>query len=297
MMAPVRSGFTGPLVQAKPARPDAASFLEDLARISFPNRGERGRFVMLECYFDDSGTHGTSRVVVWGGIVGHKDFMRELEAAWKARLAEPCEGKPPIRKFSSADLLAGREEFEGYNDAEKDRTRYLFRQVILDAGLSVLSYGASVTDWDQIMTGPARAQLGSAERFAFGQAIMHGCNVSKNDGVPVSFQFDLGRKFPDLDSMIHPALEASEIDQSLVSYGYSAVLGNMGLQAADLVAHETYQHLVKYVDNPKSAPGVHLKSLWGGAHDSRMYLAGRTQIQEMLDDLTASLRKIDPSWP
>jgi len=79
-------------------------------------------FAMLEFYFDDSGTHNGSRIAVWGGVVGYKQYMQELEEAWKARLQCPCDGKPPIKAFHSSHLAASDGEFKGYNQAERDLT-------------------------------------------------------------------------------------------------------------------------------------------------------------------------------
>ena len=96
--------------------------------------GERGMFAMLEFYFDDSGTHKGSRVAVWGGIAGYKEFLEELEIAWKAQLSHPCDGRPPIKAFHSSHLAASDGEFKSYSEAERDLTRYNFRKIIVEAG-------------------------------------------------------------------------------------------------------------------------------------------------------------------
>lgn len=273
-----------------------APFLSDLARVSLPNRGEKGMFAMMEFYFDDSGTHKGSRVVVWGGGAGYRQNFDELEAAWKARLACPCEGRPLINVFHSSHLAASDGEFDGYSVAERDQTRHNFRKVIVDAGLTVLSFGLSVDDWENIVTGPARVVLGSGERLIFGQAVLAGCAAARAEGQPLSFQFDKGRRSPELDSIIKPALDAAEVDGNSVSYGFSPVAANMGLQAADLVAHETYQFFTKYIDDPSALAGPHLKRLIEGAHDARAAWFGKDQIQSMVEEMGATLKKIDPSW-
>ena len=252
-------------------------------------------FAMLEFYLDDSGTHAGSRVVVWGGVVGFSQFFEELETAWKARLACPCEGKPPIKAFHSAHLAAGEGEFEGYNIAERDLTRRNFRQVIVDAGLTVLSYGISVDDWDTVITGRARMFLGSAERHIFGHAVLAGCEAAKEHGQPVSFQFDRGRHSSRLESVIGPAMQAAEIDGHSVSHGFSPVIDNMGLQAADLVAHETYQFFNEYIDNRSAQIGAHLRSLFEGVHDARAAWIGKEQFQDVADRIDALIENINRS--
>lgn len=273
-----------------------APSIDDLARVSLPNRGQRGMFAMLEFYFDDSGTHDSSRVAVWGGFVAYKDFVGDFEAAWKERLAKPCNNKPPIKAFHSSHLAAGDGEFEGYNQAERDLTRYNFRKVIVDAGLTILSFGISVRDWDDIVRGPARVILGTGERLIFGQAVLHGCKAAQKEGQPLSFQFDVGRRSPALDSIIQPAIEVAETANHSVSYGFSRVIDRPALQAADLVAHETYQFFTKYIDDPEVAPAAHLQRLFGDAHDASAAWFGREQIQSMVDQMEPTFKLIDPTW-
>ena len=265
--------------------------LEDLARVSLPNRGERGMFAVLEFYFDDSGTHKGSRVAVWGGIVGYREYLNELEVAWREQLACPCDGRPPIKAFHSSHLAASDGEFEGYSETERDLTRYNFRKVIVDAGLTVLSFGVSVDDWDDIVKGPARVVLGSGERLIFGQAVLAGCAAAKAEKQPLSFQFDRGRRSPELDSIIQPALDVAEMDGRFVSYGFSPVAENMGLQAADLVAHETYQFFTQYLDDKSVATGPHLRRLFEDAHDARAAWIGKKEIQSMVDEIGHGARR------
>ncbi|MEZ5888895.1 MAG: hypothetical protein R3D52_00720 [Xanthobacteraceae bacterium] len=74
--------------------------------------------VMLAAYFDDSGTHDRSRIVVWGGFLGTCEQWATFDQAWRKKLARPLEGKPPLKKFSVTDCQARRNEFEGYSVAE-----------------------------------------------------------------------------------------------------------------------------------------------------------------------------------
>src|SRR4051794_36222543 len=93
-------------------------------------------------YFDDSGTHGSSEVVVWGGLMGTESQWLKFELKWKAKLAEPLPGKPPLKRFHMAECDAGDGEFIGYNRGELDAVTHDFRQIILDAG--VYGYAAGV---------------------------------------------------------------------------------------------------------------------------------------------------------
>ncbi len=58
-----------------------------------------GPALMLQCYLDDSGTHGGAPVVVWGGVIGSVDQFGRLEDQWKRLLREPLPGKLPLKSF------------------------------------------------------------------------------------------------------------------------------------------------------------------------------------------------------
>ena len=79
-----------------------------------------GGLVMLsvECYFDESGTHGDSRFLIVAGYVFEKDAYTSLEAEWRSMLAKynlthfhmsecaPCKGLFAHLKTEECDVAA-----------------------------------------------------------------------------------------------------------------------------------------------------------------------------------------------
>lgn len=254
--------------------------IEELARVSLPNRGKRGMIAMLECYLDDSGTHDTSLVVVWGGVVGHKHYLDQLDVAWRKQLAQPCEGRAAIRKFSSSKLLAGRGEFEGYSDAEKDATRRNFRQVIVDCELTVIAFGASVRDWEQIVHKQAAMPALTAEQAVFGKAVQEVLQCAAERQDPVSLQFDQGRSSVALNTALGSVMERDEYRHLLVNYGFSNVECVAALQAADLVAHESYRYFVERLGDKKAVLNPHTERLFQEAFNSKGAWLGRKEIKD-----------------
>lgn len=237
---------------------------------------------MLEFYYDDSGTHEGSEVVVWGGVTGYKEIMEDLAKAWRARLARPTGNRPSISRFHLYDLVHGLNEFSGYSDGEKDRVRRNFRKCIIESSACVLAYAISRNDWDTIASPAAKLILGSAERMIFGTAVMASCKIAQNEGQPISLVFDKGRR-PTLDGIISPAIDAAGFDSSQVEYGFHSVNSVMGLQAADLVAYEAYRFGCDYLINREAAPNIHMQRLLEESNDQRIGWIGREQIVSMID--------------
>jgi hypothetical protein len=50
---------------------------------------------MLLAYFDDSGTHGNSEIVVMAGFVGTEEQWKIFEKAWSKKLSEPLPSLRP----------------------------------------------------------------------------------------------------------------------------------------------------------------------------------------------------------
>ena len=260
------------------------SFLRELMHVY--SRDGNGYFCMLECYLDDSGTHCTSRAIVWAGIAGHQQYMADFEAAWNARLKAPCENLPAISQFHSAELGAGLGEFAGYSRGARDLTRRNFRKVIVDAGLSFVSFGVSVDDWKEQLAELPILRFMSPEQLVLGQAIMTVCgSAHKNEHV--SFQFDKGRS-EHVSSIILPAIEESGVAPELVSHGFSSVSQNVGLQAADLVAHETYKYFLEYLESKDSEPDAHLKRLVEDSHDNYVGWLGQEEISKAITSFSSA---------
>lgn len=257
--------------------------IEDVARVSLPNRGARGVIAMLELYMDDSGTHDGSLIVVWGGVAGDKHYMDKLDAAWREQLKHPCDGKPAIKRFHSYDLEHGLREFEGYNQGERDLTRRNFRQVCVQSDVTVLAYGVSVRDWDQLVRIGDRKPDYTAEQFVFGKAIFDVAKAAKAEREPLTLQFDQGRDDPGLRRLIQPVLERAKMDGRFVSYGFAPVAEVPALQAADLVVHEAYRVFKEYLDDPSSEPRAHAKRLFEDVFSGGAHWAGRREIKRTVD--------------
>lgn len=237
---------------------------------------------MLESCLDDSGTHEKSRVLVWGAIAGDKSGFERLDADWKAQLANPCKGKPPIKSFHSSHLYMGTGEFEGYSQAEKDRTRYNFREIIFGSKLTLFSYGISIEAWEKVCADhPYLGKCFNPESFILSGIYKRICEEAKPFGLPISFQIDQERFNPEIVTNLKIAREKAGIDEQLVSYNFLPVAGVTGLQAADVFAHGTYQFYRDCLDDPNAEPDIHLQRLAEGIYAFRDGWFGEEELRRM----------------
>jgi hypothetical protein len=97
--------------------------------------------------------------------------MERLRTAWTALLDNPLPGKPPLKEFHLSPLRAKKDEFEGYNQAERDHVNYLFRRVILDLGLVTLAAAIDRVAWNELVVGPLVEMIGPPEQLCFVKCI------------------------------------------------------------------------------------------------------------------------------
>ncbi|MGC2780894.1 MAG: DUF3800 domain-containing protein [Bradyrhizobium sp.] len=200
---------------------------------------------MLAAYFDDAGTHTTSRVVVWGGFMATADQWKVFDLAWRRKLARPLPGKKGLSKFGLADCRSRIKEFTDYSMAESDLLQNEFRQIIIDSKLVGLAYAVDRLEWDRLANAAAQAFFGDAETVVFSACFngaMERADRVFTDVKMLSLHFDLGRKSKKLDSIVDRVTKAHEGTPGAVNISFDPVKECTPLQAADMIATENYWH-------------------------------------------------------
>jgi hypothetical protein len=208
----------------------------------------------LSAYFDDSGTHDVSPVVVLGGLLGTEDQWIAFEAAWAALLAAPLPGKPPLRQFHLAPCRAAAGEFADYNRADRDRITYLFRQIILDVGLVTIASALNKTAWNELVTGDLVAELGEPIAYCFVKCVDQILNTVRlrKPGQRVAIVFDQGTK-RDLEQWMKFYVSQSGKYPEIAALGFGRVSEILPLQGADMIATETYQFSQQWLKDGENA--------------------------------------------
>jgi hypothetical protein len=119
---------------------------------------------MLTAYFDDSGTHSDSDIVLMAGIFGTEGELRGLETEWREHLSAPLEGaKSPLRRFHMTECQNSLGEFTGWSRTETDYFCHQLQSAIIDSGVTIYGYACSRRDWNELIIGEYRDILGDAE--------------------------------------------------------------------------------------------------------------------------------------
>lgn len=233
-----------------------------------PNN-ERGLLVMLRAYFDDSGTHRSSDVILIGGLVGTINQWDQFEAQWAAKLAEPLPGKPPLRRFHLSECNACDGDFGSYNRAESDAVIHDFRQIIIDTALIGAAFAIDRRAWDQFIVGNyLRRRFGNAVDACVERCLSECMAIAgpHPQGDVVSVWFDRSIKSPRAqeiaDRFMRPLMRPRI---STVLFG--SVVDLLPLQGADIVATESYWHAIQWLQLGDAAlPRAHMRHYTANAY-------------------------------
>lgn len=246
--------------------------IRELAALALPTGAEEGLFAMavsitkrpffsLKGFFDDSGTHADSDVVVVGGLIGTVAQWVRFETAWATKLAEPLPGKQPLQMFHLSHCAAGDGEFKSYTDPERDAVTHDFRKIIIDAKLTSIASAIDRKAWDELVIGPYRQVLGEAVDICAENCISETIRIAEPnpDDDRVALVFDRGiwtQRLKDItDEHSRPLMRPR-----IVSVNFLTVADTLGLQGADIVATESYWHALRVLrDGYGAPPRAHLR--------------------------------------
>lgn len=221
--------------------------IREVAQIILPvGSREDGALAMMSAYFDDSGTHRGSAVIVTAGLVGTVDQWAALEKAWAVELSAPiCGLKDPIPYFHMTECQASRGHFRGWNRTETDYFCKRLQDIILDACLYGYGFGCEVSQWDALIKGDIRDIIGNAEHYSIRNCFVRSVGWAQNQSPPpddMTFVFDDRPQIKrDTDIVYDVFKRQAEPPPDITGLAYLSAQKTIPLQAADIIAWEFYQ--------------------------------------------------------
>jgi hypothetical protein len=219
--------------------------------------------IVLIGYFDDSGTHTNSEIVVMAGFVGTREQWQQFKKAWSDKLSEPLPGKPPLKRFHMVDCMQRDREFSDYSEAERDAVIHDFRQTILDAKLIGNVTAVDRVAWDEIMVGPLRMLYGDAEWYCLNNCMSFSINQATNFFADNAVELFFDNRPEIIKGPFQAILSKFEALYNgdpqfprwshLVKCSFVSSEEHKPLQAADMLAWESNHHALSWLHG-SSAP-------------------------------------------
>lgn len=226
------------------------------------------RLLVLRAYFDDSGTHGDSSAVVWAGFMGTDTEWTEFEKDWAVLLTR--EGLDTFHMWDLSHVDGQCQSIE-WTQGRRDFVIREFREVL--ARRNIVGIGAVVRldDWNEVVQKGSwlEQRLGSPNYFAFEKAIQIALGLAQSAAAvsglaeKVSFFFDMREQEAVKNWDI--AKQYSEEARWAPWYqgiAFVSMKDTLPLQAADMLAYETYQLEVDRSEQGSSAAlRAHMQAL------------------------------------
>ena len=262
-------------------------------QVLFPRGSEPGLIAMLSAYFDDSGTHDDSDVVVYGGLIADDALWTRFEADWKAKLAAPLPGKPPLKRFHMSHCMAQRGEFEFYSKPESVRVANEFTDIIIASGVS--GYGCAVhrQDWTAMVTGAVERVLGDVERQCVTNCILRSLRWARENSSErrLALIFDNRPHRREANERIFSIYQRNFLGGDSgppePSIAFENSTAFLPLQGADVVAWEIYQRGKEWF---KSGPETEVRPNF-----QRLLDTGRIKAQiahrEVIENIVAKVSR------
>jgi hypothetical protein len=242
---------------------------------------------MLSAYFDDSGTHDQSDIVVVAGVFGTEWQLMSLERLWRKHLQRPLDGKKrSLRRFHMTDCHDSRGEFLGWTRTETDYFCHQLRSTIIDSHVAGYGIACARKDWDALVSGDLRAILGDPEGLCIRNVFVKclGYLQAQYFDPHVTFVFDNRPSTTARDAkVVFDAFQKWVREPRLTGIALLSSYDALPLQAADMIAWELYQHandiLVQGLKVPARKELLHLTSNM----DFNAQIAQRDSIKRIID--------------
>jgi hypothetical protein len=246
-----------------------------------PTFSESIDLAVLTAYFDDSGTHAASKVVLWAGFIAPEEAWLKFDEEWRAILV-----RENVSAFHMYDCENALGEFDRWNRARSDLVIGDLRQVIIQSGLFGVGTAIPRTVWEEVVTGPRAPLMGPIEDFALSSCMRHAISLSRNfiPDSDLSIVFDdRGIESRSIQRIVEFYQKSTISNPTLASVTFQKCNRFSGLQAADMLAWETYRYTLKWIQaGERQRARPHFQGLLNTKKLLGTFLE-KDRLQEMFD--------------
>jgi hypothetical protein len=217
--------------------------------------------VVIDAYLDESGIHEGAGVCVVGGYWSSRTRWRQLDTDWRKALAKFT---VPLDRFHAKDLFPrGEGVFAKWSQADCESLLRALADAIVDSQVSPITSGIVVKDFHsfsenqrRFMTGATikkgkRVSTGCPDKpyFVVFQHCIRRIACYAPGGGKAHFFFGLDRPFGGYATSLLEEIKKNPFQinckERLGDPFYPRAKETPNLQAADLLVHLTYQHMLE----------------------------------------------------
>ena len=294
--------------------PCVQSKIDELVRLVRPRDGHEKVLAMIDAYLDESGIHNGAKVCVIAGYFGGPGKMKRFEKAWKKALADYSF---PMKEFHAKDLL------------KVPKHAPMLRSLAKLAGeqprVYPVAYGLVVDDFNSFSRDERRFLTGATLGERSGKLLTSGCpgkpyfcpfqSVIKivTGYAPVGgkahFSFGLNTQFAGYALQLFKQMHTDpHVEKPYNTWKSRDRLGEplfplaqetAPLQAADLLVHLIYKHMLERVESGERGTFTKMPSDLAGFCIANVQDQSKElvyQDKECLRKMIDKAKSISPKW-
>jgi hypothetical protein len=204
---------------------------------------EEGFLVLLNGYFDESGTHDASRTISVAGYLSTPDRWCNFDKAWKAALDDF-----DLDFFHMTDFVARKGDYENWSDEVRGERIARLIKIINDHAMASVGFALPLRDYYSTFSKSAKRYSGGAYGLAAISCFMDAALAIQPPilDAKIAYIFESGVKGKgQVMKVFDKAYEDANLRKKryMLSLGYKDKRDFRPLQAADILAYELYRHL------------------------------------------------------